>query len=184
MAILDPPMADMAAPPPPDTAALPPDTVVTAMTKIDLTTVTIMVTEVPMVDIVNAPTHMDNQVMEEAMADMVVATVNLPMAATLSRELSTPAHMITAKPTLDMVKTDTEVATILKLMVATKTLMIKNTTTNLMVLMVYLVLRVNHLSTDFKAHMDRRNFLVLRDLMLANLSTVVKVFKDTKIFMV
>ena len=153
------------------------------MTKEDLTTVTIMVTEVPMVDIVNAPTHMDNQVMEEAMADMV-ATVNLPMAATLSRELSTPADMITVKLTLDMVKTDTVVATILKLTVATKTLMIKNTTTTLMVLVVYLVLRVNHLSTDFKARMDRRNFLVLRDLMLANLSMVVKVFKDTKIFMV
>ena len=137
------------------------------------------VTKVPTEDIVKAPINMESQ----AMVDMV-AIVNLLTVNTLSRDKHILADGITVSPLPDTVKTDTKVATTLKLTVATKTPMTRNTTTTLMVLVVFPVLRDNHLSMDFKVHMDRRNLPVLRDLNPAKLSMVAKVSKDIKISMV
>ena len=114
------------------------------------------------------------------MVDMV-AIVNLLTVNTLSRDKHILADGITVSPPQATVKTDTKVATTLKLTVATKTPMTRNTTTTLMVLVVFPVLRDNHLSMDFKVHMDRRNLPVLRDLNPAKLSMVAKVSKDIKI---
>ena len=115
------------------------------------------------------------------MESQATAIVNLPTVNTPRREMHIPADTITVSPLRDTVKTDTEVATTLKLTVATKTPTTRSTTTTLMVLMVFLVLRDNHLSMDFKVHMDRRNLLVLRDFNPENLSMVAKVSKDIQI---